>query len=233
MPLRTGLTTLISTHLDAGSAIAIAGESAADFAEDLVRRGAPPLAIEADQFALLSDALNPPAVGRVSDLPEGAVDLVVLRRAWRVRTDVAGAFAAAVRAVRPGGEVVAADLDVRQLLAGPSPRYPVRLLFLAEPQAAEGLAASTASPGLLGSEAVRIGLRDVVGITYDDERGVYEGVAGLWSGIQRGGWRGAASVPQERARSLFEDVASSMAGAVPSGWAVDREPWYAVIGRSR
>lgn len=231
MPLRTGLASLVSTYLDTGSVIAIAGESAAEFAEDLVRRGGPPLAIEADQFALLSDALDPPSVGRVRDLPEGAVDLVILRRAWRSHTDVADALTAAARAVRPGGEVVAADLDVSRLLAGPSPRYPVRLLYLAEPQAGEQLAASTASPGLLGSEAVRVGLHDVVSLTYDDERGVYEGAADLWSGIQRGGWRGAPSVPQERVGSLFEDVASSMAVAVPGGWAVDREPWYAVIGR--
>lgn len=231
MPLRTGLASLVSTHLDAGSAIAIAGESAADFAEDLVRRGAPPLAVEADRFALLSDALDPPAVGRLRDLPEGAVDLVVLRRAWRSRTDVAGALAAAVRAVRPGGEVVVADLDVNRLLGGPSPRYPVRLLYLAEPEAAERLTASTASPGVLGSEAGRVGLRDVVTITYDDERGAYEEVAGLWAGIRQRGWRGAAWVSQERARSLFEGVASAMAGAIPAGWAVDREPWYAVIGR--
>ena len=231
MPLRTGLATLVSTHLGAGSAIAIAGESAADFAEDLVRHGAPPLTVEADRFALLTDALDPPAVGRVRDLPEGTVDLVVLRRAWRTPADVADALAAAVRAVRTGGEVVATDIDVRQLLAGPSPRYPVRLLYLAEPEVADRLRASTAPPGLLGSEAVRAGLQDVVSINYDDERGIYEDVAGLWSGIREHGWRGAAWVPQERARSLLEDVASSMAGAVPAGWAVDREPWFAVFGR--
>ncbi len=233
MPLRTGLASLVSTYLEGGSAIAVAGESAAEYAEALVRQGAPPLAVEADQFALLSDALDPPTAGRVRDLPEGAVDLVVLRRAWRSPTDVAGALAAAARAVRPGGEVVATDIDVNQLLAGPSPRYPERLLYLAEPDAARRLTTSTASPGLLGSEAVRAGMRDIVTITYDDERGTYEDVGKLWSGIRRHGWRGAAWVSQERARTLFESVASSMAGAVPVGWAVDREPWFAVIGHVR
>jgi hypothetical protein len=101
VPLRTGLTSLVSAHLESGSAIAVAGEAAADLAEVLVREGAPPLTVEADRFALLS---------------------------------------------------------------------------------AE---------------------------------------------------RGVAWVSQERARSTFEDVSASMAGAVPAGWAVDREPWYAVIGRRR
>jgi len=231
VPPKTGLATLISAHLEVGSAIAVAGESAADFAEDLIRSGAPPLAVEADRFALLTTALDPPTVGRVRDLPEGAVDLVVLRRAWRTRADIAGALAAAVRAVRPGGEVVATDIDVSQLLAGPSPRYPVRLLYLAEPEVADRLRTSTATPGSVGTEAVRVGLHDVVTLNYDDERGTYEDVAGLWSGIRERGWRGAAWVPQERARSLLEDVAASMAGAIPVGWAVDREPWFAVFGR--
>ncbi len=127
VPLRTGLTNLVSTHLGSGSAIAVAGEAAADLAEALVREGAPPLTIEADRFALLSAELDPPAVGRVRD----------------------------------------------------------------------------------------------------------EDVAGLWSGIRRRGWRGSAWVSQERARSTFEDVSASMAGAVPAGWTVDREPWYAVVGRRR
>ena len=233
VPLRTGLTSLVSAHLESGSAIAVAGEAAADLAEALVREGAPPLTVEADRFALLSDELDPPAVGRVRDLAEGAVDLVILRRAWRSHADVTGALKAAVGAVRPGGEVVASDLDVNKLLAGPSPRYPTRLLYLSEPEAAARLASSTASPGVLGVEAVRAGLFDVEGFTYDDERDSYEDVAGLWSGIRRRGWRGAAWVSQERARSTFEDVSASMAGAVPTGWAVDREPWYAVVGRRR
>ena len=65
VPLRTGLTGLVSTHLESGSAIAVAGEAAADLAEALVREGAPPLTVEADRFALLSAELDPPAVGRV------------------------------------------------------------------------------------------------------------------------------------------------------------------------
>ncbi len=231
MPLRTGLASLVSTHLEAGSAIAVAGESAAEFAEDLVRSGAPPLAVEADRFALLTAALDPPTVGRVRDLPEGTVDLVVLRRAWRTRADIADALAVAVRAVRPGGEIVASDIDVSKLLAGPSPRYPVRLLYLAEPEVADRLRASTATLGSVATDAVRSGLHDVVTINYDDERGAYEDVAQLWSGIRERGWRGAAWVPQERVRSLFEDVAASMASAVPAGRAVDREPWFAVFGR--
>ena len=230
MPLRTGLATLVSTHLEAGSAIAVAGESAAEFAEDLVRSGAPPLAVEADSFVLLTAALDPPTVGRVRDLPEGAVDLVVLRRPWRTPADIIGALAAAVRAVRPGGEVVATDIDVNQLLAGPSPRYPVRLLYLAEPDVADRLRLSAATMGSVGTEAVRAGLREVVTLNYDEVRGTYEDVAGLWSGIRERGWRGAAWVPEQRARSLLEDVATSMAGAVPAGWAVDREPWFAVFG---
>ena len=233
MPLRSGLIRFATPYLGVESTIAIAGEAAAELAEDMVRNGSAPLTVEADQFALLSDALDPPTVGRIRDLPDESVDLVILRRAWKSRTDVAAALAAAVRAVRPGGEVIATDIDVNQLLAGPSPRYPVRLLYLAEPEAASNLVSSTVAPAVLGSEAVRAGLGDVESLTYDDDRGVYEGIAELWSAVQRRGWRGAAWVSQDRSRSLFEDVARSMAGAHPAGWAVDREPWYAVIGRRR
>jgi hypothetical protein len=233
MPLRSGLIRFVSPYLSAESTIAVAGEAAADLAEDLVRNGSAPLSVEADQFALLSDSLDPPTVGRIRDIPAESVDLVILRRAWRSRSSVAAAFAAATRAVRPGGEVIATDIDVNQLLAGPSPRYPVRLLYAAEPAAAASLAASTVAPGVLGSEAVRAGLDAVESLTYDDDRGAYEGIAEFWSAVQRRGWRGAAWVSQDRSRSLFEDVAESMAGAHPVGWAVDREPWYAVFGRRR
>jgi SAM-dependent methyltransferase len=233
MPLRTGLVRFVAPYLATDSTIAIAGESAAGLAEDLVRNGSAPLSVEADHFALLSDALDPPAVGRVRDLPDESVDLVILRRAWRSRADVAAALSTAVRAVRPGGEVIATDIDVNQLLAGPSPRYPIRLLYLAEPMAASGLRSSTVAPGVLGTEAVRAGLSGVESLTYNDDRGAYESIAEFWSEVQKRGWRGAAWVSQDRSRSLFEDVARSMAGAHPVGWAIDREPWYAVIGRRR
>lgn len=233
MPLRTGLVSFISPYLATDSTIAVAGESAASLAEDLVRNGSAPLSVEADQFALLSDALDPPTAGRIRDLPDESVDLVILRRAWRARADVAEALSTAVRAVRPGGEVIATDIDVNQLLAGPSPRYPVRLLYLAEPMAAAGLRSSTVAPGVLGIKAVRAGLEGVESLTFDDDRGTYETIADFWSAVQKRGWRGAAWVSQDRSRSLFEDVARSMAGAHPAGWAVDREPWYAVIGRRR
>lgn len=137
----------------------------------------------------------------------------------------------ASRAVRPGGEVVAADLDVPKILAGPGPRYPTRLLYLAEPEAARRLASSTASPGFVGAEAVRAGLLNVESFNYDDVLGEHESVAGLWSEIRRRGWRGSSWLPQDHAASLLDDVAASMTDAVPAGWVQDREPWYAVFGR--
>lgn len=73
VPLRTGLTSLVSTHLASGIAIAVAGEAAADLAEAPVCEGAPPLTVEADRFALLSAELDPPAVGRVRDLRSSPV----------------------------------------------------------------------------------------------------------------------------------------------------------------
>lgn len=197
-----------------------------------MRAGAAPLAVEADRFALLSDALDPAAVGRVRDLPAGSTDLVVIRRAWTHPGEVEAALVAAMQAVRPGGEVVVADLDARRLVAGPTQRYPVRLLYSSMPDVAERLMVSTASPGLLGAAAVRVGLREVAGYTYDDELSEHEDAASLWAGIRERGWRGSAWVSQDRSGPLFDQLATALARAIPAGSAVDREPWYAVIGSS-
>jgi hypothetical protein len=211
--------------------IAIAGESAALLGEQLVRAGGPPLTVEADRFAFLSDDLDPPKAGRVRDLPESCVDLCILRRAWHAPGEVTDAIVAARRVVRPGGEVAVVDVSADRLLSGPSPRYPVRLLYLAEPAVGAKLVSSTASAGLLGSSAVRGGLSDLEGYSYDDVHGEYEDVSALWAGIRERGWRGSAWIDSERSRSLFDDVAPALEGAIPLGHAVDREPWYGVIGR--
>lgn len=229
----TGLTRLSRRPLSEITSVAIAGESAVAIAQAFVAAGGPPLVLESDHFALLSRTDDVPAVGRIRDLPDDFADLVVLRRAWRSPGDVSAAMLVARDRTRPGGEVVAADLDVNKLLAGPTPRYPGRLFYLASPTAAARLRSSTATPALLGAEAVRAGLRPIDGITYDDVRSSHESVADLWASIRARGWRGAAWTPVEDQGPVLEQVAASLTGAVPAGPAVDREPWYAVIGSKR
>lgn len=213
--------------------MAIAGEDAARVAESLARQGAPPLVVEGQHFALLSIDPDPPTPARVRDLAPESVDAVVLRRAWKTVLDVGASIASACKAVAPGGEVVAADLGVERLLAGPTPRYPVRLFYLGAPEAAANLRVSTAPATLLGLEAIRAGLCDVEGITYDDVLGEYESVADLWEAIRARGWGGANGIPSTQLHRLYEEVARPLARAIPTGGAVDREPWYAVVGTRR
>jgi hypothetical protein len=142
---------------------------------------------------------------------------------------VAEAIQVARTATRPGGEVVAADIDVNRLLDGPSQRYPSRLLYL-DTEAKSRLVASSAPLGLLASSAVGSRLVEVESLVYDDVLGEYGDATELWSGIERRGWRGAAWVASDVARSLFQRVAESL-DPPPAGWTTDREPWLAVIGK--
>ena len=230
MSLDTGLTRLSSLPFGAVESIAIAGEGVIDVAAAFTAAGGPPLVVESDHFALLSRSDDAPTVGRVRDLPPMSVDLVVLRRAWQRPSDVAEALRIAHDRVIPGGEVIAADLDVQKLLAGPTPRYPGRLFYLAAPEAADGLRASTAAPGLLASDAVRAGFKPIDLLTYDDVRSTHDSVAELWNAVRGRGWRGAAWTPAELQRAVSGEVAVAMAAAVPAGPTADREPWFAVIG---
>ena len=148
----TGLTRLSGRALSDLESIAIAGESAVAIAAAFTAAGGPPLVLESDHFALLSRSDGHPTAGRVRDLPLDSVDLVVLRRAWTDPGDVADAMRIARDRTRAGGEVIAADLDVNKLLAGPTPRYPGRLFYLAAPESATRLRSSTATPALLGAD---------------------------------------------------------------------------------
>lgn len=227
------MATLLGAHLDSTSAIAIAGEAAAAVGERLARAGGPPLTVEADRFALLSDDLDPPKAGRVRDLPESSLDAVVLRRAWADPSDIQQALETAIRVVRPGGEVIAADVDADRMIEGPSFRYPAGVLYRREPEAARRLRDSSASAALLGLAAVRAGFAELEAASYDDVRGEHDDVAGLWAALREGGWRGSIWVASDRLGPLFESATGDLTAAVPAGPAVDREPWHAVVGRVR
>lgn len=230
MTMDTGLARLSSLPLTLVESVAIAGEGVVAVAAAISAAGGPPLVAESDHFALLSRSEDPPIAGRVRDLAAASVDIVVLRRAWRDPRDVGEALRIAHDRVVPGGEVIGADLDVQKLLAGPTPRYPGRLFYLAAPEAADGLRASTASPALLAADAVRAGFKPIEMLTYDDIRSTHDDVAALWTAIRARGWRGAAWTPAARQSEVIDAVATGMANAVPAGPAADREPWFAVIG---
>lgn len=233
MPFDTGLVRLAAHPLAELDRIAVAGEAAVMVATAFVAAGGPPLVLESDHFAVLSRSGDAPAAARMRDLPADWLDLAVMRRAWRDRDDVGEAIRVARDRVAPGGEVIAADLDVNRLLDGPSSQYPVRLLYLAAPIATQRLRDSTATPGTLGAEAVRAGLRPVDSLIFDDVLGRHDSAAALWAEMSRRGWRGATWTPLEYQGQVMEVAATGLARALPAGEAVDREPWVAVVGRKR
>ena len=230
MSFDTGLTRLPTRALASIASIAFAGEAAGLVADAFYRAGGPPPILESDHFAFSSRDAEQPSVSRVRDLATGSVDLIVLRRAWKSVDQVAEAIRISKDRVASGGEVIAADLDVNRLLAGPTLQYPGRLFYLAAPSSAARLRESTATPALLGAEAVRASLRPIDGITYDEVRSSHESVAELWESIRDRGWRGSAWTPHDEHGTVLESVASGLVGALPIGEVADREPWYAVIG---
>jgi len=209
-------------------AVAVVGEDAAVVAEALLRSGSPPIAVEEPQFVLLAaDVEGEPQ--RLRDLAPASLDMIVMRRAWSGQAEVGPALAVARRALRPGGRVMAGDIDASALASGALLRYPARFLYDAA-GLGDRVRQSVVSPTVLATEMIRAGFRNVSGDTLDEVRGRHESIEDFWVAARGGRWRGLEWVDPERRDLLFESVAPILAKAFPVGPVVDREPWFVVDG---
>jgi SAM-dependent methyltransferase len=213
-----------------GSAIAVVGPDAAAAGSAIQAAGGRSLLADGEGFVLLADGIEDPGSTGLAGVEPDSLDLVVLRRAWSGRPGVLEVMRAARRALRPGGRLLALEVDAGRLLESSVVRYPLRLRFDHDPDAAARLRGTTVPPAALMIDAVRAGFRDVVERRIDETRAWFASVDAYRQAIAEGAWPSlAAMAPEGRAR-LLEAVEPDLRAAAPIGEVADREPWIAVTG---
>jgi hypothetical protein len=126
--------------------------------------------------------------------------------------------------------MMASEVDAERLLEGSVVRYPLRLRFDNDPEAAQRLRRTATPPALLMVEAGRTGLRRVTGIQIDEERGRFSSVDAFLQAIGEGAWPSLAAMTPESRDALLEKLEGDLRAAAPLGPVVDREPWVAAAG---
>lgn len=213
--------------------IVVAGPGAPELASSFHADGAPPPSGEAGGMVILARSDPPPGISGVADLPESWADLVVLRSAWRERTEVSGILRSAEGALRSGGRLFAAEFDLARLLETSAVRYPSRLLFAARPELASEARTTTIGRAMLAAEAVRAGLADVDVVDLEEERGTFPSADAYWRYARGGGWPALAWLSAAEAERTMEGAADDLARIAPIGPVVDRVPFVGVTGTRR
>jgi len=213
--------------------VVIAGPGSTDLAAGCRRAGAPPLAAEGSGLVLLSHADAPPSPAAVADLPRDWAGLLVLRSAWRHRTEVGPSLRAAARVLRAGGRILAGEMDVARLMETSAVRYPSRLLFSTRPDLAAEVRATTIGRAMLSAETVRAGFGDVDVVNLEEERGAFPSADAYWDYARSGGWPTLEWLSPGDAERAVEAAADDLTRIAPLGPVVDRVPFVATTGIRR
>jgi hypothetical protein len=185
------------------------------------------LLVERPRWAVLSAGELAVTAERLSDLPDAALDAVVLRRAWADRAEAMHLLAIAFCLLRSGGILVAAEVDADTLLEGPTVRYPTSSVWRRADGLAAALRSSSLSPAVLSTDAVAARFQSVAISRFDEEFGEYPSAGALWGALQERGWRGDTWMTPSQRASFFEALATDRIGGRGVG-VTDREPWFAV-----
>lgn len=218
---------------DAGGlgTVVVAGEDAGLVAEALLRAGGPPLAATGDAFAVASKAAPADAMDDLSDIPDGAADLVILRHAWDGITGLNSAVAEGRRILAAGGALVLAEWDLDRLLRSPARLYPDGFFYDMLPEVVPHLRPALAAPSDLAIELVRAGFPDVDGLDVDETAGEFADRTGYLSWMQQRGFRGDRHAGDERRAEAWEAFVAFVPRIAPIGPVRHHEPWRVVRGR--
>jgi hypothetical protein len=215
------------------SVVVVAGPRASDFASAFQAAGAPPISVEGDGVVTLSRSDGPPSSAGFAELPERWADLVVLRSAWQDRIQVGPMMRTAARVLRPGGRVLAGEMDVARMMEASAVRYPARLLFSVRPDLAAEVRATTIGGAMLSAETVRAGFGDVDIIDVEEIRGTFPSADAYWRYALGGGWPALAWLPALGAEQAVDSAAGDLARVAPIGPVSDRVPFVAATGIRR
>jgi len=221
---------LDALEIDWTAPILVAGMDAGALAGDFMRAGSAGIAAEGDDWFLLSSEHPAEAPESWHGLPHGVAGTVVLRKAWPDRPGLTTAVEMGAALVAPGGRLVVADIDSERLLEGSPVRYPYRFRFVLDPAAEASLREESMSTADLTLEVARAGMRGVVGVVIEEERGRYDGPAGYWTAVRDVAWPSLLEMPSYDREILLEDLAAGLSRVSPMGEIVERRPWFAATG---
>lgn len=226
----TWMAALGALDIDWSAPILVAGMDASRLADECVRAGSMGIAAEGDGWLLLSSDHAGDVPESWQDLPHGTVGTVVLRRAWPDRPGLTAAVGAGAALVAPGGRLLVADLDTERLLEGSPVRYPYQFRFILDPAAGASLRETVMSTADLTLEVGRARMRNVSGVSIDEERGRYDGPAAYWTAVRDGAWPSLSEMPPDEREILLEGLAAGLSRVAPMGEIVERRPWFTATG---
>ncbi len=212
-----------------GTTVVVAGRDAGLLAETFHRAGSPPPVAEADGLVVLSEQPLDGEVSSLADVADALAGLVVLRSAWSDRSQLDGIAAEAHRIARPGGRLLAGDIDIDRLFGSSSIRYPSRVLHLGAP--GSGAVMRRRSTRMLLPVAVmRAGFGRVTALEIDEIRGIHDDAEAYWTAVRDEGRPVFADLEPGLVERLLERAAVELRRTAPVGPVVDDEPWFVVTG---
>ncbi|MGB5168361.1 MAG: methyltransferase domain-containing protein [Acidimicrobiia bacterium] len=150
------------------------------------------------------------AIPTATGFPGGSFDSAVALSAWETPADVFAVVEEAVRVVRPGGSVWLGEVDARALtLSMPAARR-YGLLYREEPEVATRSRFRLRAADGLGVEAVRAGLREVVGMRADLPVAVVDSAAEGVEAVRSGIWPESAVLDAAAFDRLLSRVNDSL-----------------------
>jgi SAM-dependent methyltransferase len=136
----------------------------------------------------VAEGATPNATG----FPDGTFDAAVVMSAWETPAGVGPAVAEAVRTVRPGGTVWIGEIDSKALTESMPAARRYGLLYRSDPGVVADVRFRFRAADILGIEAVRAGIREVVESKVDlpvatiasPAEGVEAIRSGMWPGTE-------------------------------------------------
>jgi hypothetical protein len=201
------------------------------YAEFLADRLPGPTGATASGVATLGVATVPEgATPSATGLAEGSFDTAVVLSAWQTPAGIGPIVTEAVRTVRPGGTVWIGEIDPKALTETMPAAHRYGLLYRSAPAVSTEVSRRFRAADVIGIEAVRAGLQDVVETKVELPIATIASAADGVEMVRSGIWPGTAMLDQGSLDELLERVDASFEPSTRFP-VVATLPWLIVRGR--
>jgi len=221
------LTTLANLGAPTGTDTLLLGP----FAEFLADRLPGPTGATTSGVATLGVATVPEdATPTATGFADESFDTAVVLSAWKMPAGIGPIVAEAVRTVRPGGTVWIGEIDPKALTNTMPAAHRYGLLYRSAPEVSAEVSHQFRAADVIGIEAVRAGLQEVVETKVDLPIATITSPADGVEAVRSGIWPGTAMLDEASLDELLERVDASF-GPSTRFPIVATLPWLVVRGR--